>query len=165
MAIAITMLRLSLGMVTASRLAQVSLIRPGRMMTFRFEEGGEGMTDTDRELLEWAAKSVGIKLEINVYGSGNYDAGFWTAYGEIDRHDWNPWDPLKDDGDALRLAIKLGLMIVVWREEKMSYAGNEDSYARNEDWEGIFEKHQDSPAVATRLAIVRAAAAIGRRMA
>lgn len=115
------------------------------------------MIDTDRELLELAAKSVGIKLEINVYGSGNYDAGFWTAYGGIERHSWNPWDPLKDDGDALRLAIKLGLMIVVWREEKMSYAGNED-------WEGIFEKHQDNPAVATRLAIIKEAAKIGRKM-
>ena len=49
------------------------------------------------------------------------------------------------------------LMIVVWREEKMSYAGNED-------WEGIFEKHKDNPAVATRLAIVKEAAKIGRKM-
>ena len=101
------------------------------------------MTDTDRELLEWAAKAIGC-----IYSCS-------TLFSEQDEIDF--WNPLEDDGDALRLAIKLGLMIVVWREEKMSYAGNED-------WEGIFEKHQDSPAVATRLAIVRAAAAIGRRM-
>ena len=109
------------------------------------------MTDTDRELLEWAAKAIGC-----IYSCS-------TLFSEQDEIDF--WNPLEDDGDALRLAIKLGLMIVVWREEKMSYAGEEKmSYAGNEDWEGIFEKHQDSPAVATRLAIVRAAAAIGRRM-
>ena len=101
------------------------------------------MTNEDRELLEWAAKAIGC-----IYSCS-------TLFSEQDEIDF--WNPLEDDGDALRLAIKLGLMIVVWREEKMSYAGNED-------WEGIFEKHQDSPAVATRLAIVRAAAAIGRRM-
>ena len=100
------------------------------------------MTNEDRELLEWAAKAIGC-----IYSCS-------TLFSEQDEIDF--WNPLEDDGDALRLAIKLGLMIVVWREEKMSYAGNED-------WEGIFEKHQDSPAVATRLAIVRAAAAIGRR--
>ena len=97
----------------------------------------------DRELLELAARAAGHAID-------RIDAMH-------DPEDWACWNPLEDDGDALRLAIKLGLMIVVWREEKMSYAGNED-------WEGIFEKHQDSPAVATRLAIVRAAAAIGRRM-
>ena len=101
------------------------------------------MTNEDHELLEWAAKAIGC-----IYSCS-------TLFSEQDEIDF--WNPLEDDGDALRLAIKLGLMIVVWREEKMSYAGNED-------WEGIFEKHQDSPAVATRLAIVRAAAAIGRRM-
>ena len=144
MAIAITMLRLSLGMVTASRLAQVSLIRPGRMMTFRFEEGGEGMTDTDRELLEWAAKAAGVELEVIIYSSGNYDAGFWTPYAQVARHSWNCWDPLKDDGDALRLAVKLKI------ELKFPVFYNDpdcDRYA------------------VTRQEIVKAAAEIGRRMA
>ena len=114
------------------------------------------MTTEDRELLEWAAKSVGIKLEINVYGSGNYDAGFWTAYGGIERHSWNPWDPIKDDGDALRLAVKLKLHI------KLTCIG----CTINAPLKGVFlgESCEDDEYATTRRAIVRAATAIGRSM-
>ena len=51
---------------------------------------------TDRELLELAAKAIGIKLRYNSWG--NRDAR-------------QPWDPLTDDGDALRLVVFLGLMV------------------------------------------------------
>ena len=115
------------------------------------------MTDTDRELLEWAAKAAGVELEVIIYSSGNYDAGFWTPYAQVARHSWNCWDPLKDDGDALRLTVQLGLMVVIWREERKTYAGNED-------WDGAMESHNGDRLAATRRAIVRAAAEIGRRM-
>ncbi len=47
---------------------------------------------TDRELTEAAAKAVGLWDEVN---------------GCIDI----PWNPLADDGDALRLAVKLRLNV------------------------------------------------------
>ena len=127
------------------------------------------MTTEDRELLEWAAKSVGIKLEINVYGSGNYDAGFWTAYGGIGRHSWYPWDPIKDDGDALRLAVKLALRIdycsVLYVAQKPScWVSWVPGGMKNRITQVLYEFDND-PCAATRRAIVKAAAEIGRRMA
>ena len=53
----------------------------------------------DRELLESAAKAAGIVWD--------RDSEIW--YGEpFVRHDWNP---LTDDGDALRLAVKLRMTV------------------------------------------------------
>lgn len=63
---------------------------------------------SDRELLEMAAKAAGLK------GSWNREVacirllpGKKTPYGMI----YSYWDPLTDDGDALRLAVKLGIAI------------------------------------------------------
>ena len=91
---------------------------------------------TDRELLEAAAKA----------------AGLWDAREQcIDI----PWNPLFDDGDALRLACDLRLEVLPrWRCAEV----------RN-GVEIIIEYCEDEPALrcaATRRAIVRAAAAIGR---
>lgn len=47
----------------------------------------------DRELLELAAKAAGIDYR------PQYDL-VKTSIG------WDTWDPLTDDGDALRLAVK-----------------------------------------------------------
>jgi hypothetical protein len=53
----------------------------------------------DRELLELAAKAAGIDC-------------IWEGDGDfINQEDRLPWNPLTDDGDALRLAVKLGLKI------------------------------------------------------
>ncbi len=60
------------------------------------------------------------------------------------------WNPLADDGDALRLAVKLRMLV-----ELDSYHAMADGCV--EDLAG----GQD-PFAATRLAIVRAAAEIGR---
>jgi hypothetical protein len=84
---------------------------------------------TDRELLELAAKAAG------------YWAAEFNCPANLPRPDWNP---LTDDGDALRLAVALGLTA------RMSYNG-QDYEAANKD-----------PYAATRRAIVRAAAEIGR---
>jgi hypothetical protein len=54
---------------------------------------------TDRELLELAAKAAGYELEPTTEGYPLYIA----MYGL--------WNPLEDDGDALRLAVKLQLTI------------------------------------------------------
>ena len=53
------------------------------------------------------------------------------------------WNPIDDDGDALRLAVKLGIDVFPWQDK---HRDRHDLYA------------------ATRRAIVRAAAEIGRQM-
>jgi hypothetical protein len=97
---------------------------------------------TDRELLELAAKAAGLPHQwCDAWGTmakTSPDGGF------VFNHVWNP---LTDDGDALRLAVQWGLlgapfMTLAWIET----LGDSDPYA------------------ATRRAIVRAAAEIGRAM-
>ena len=60
---------------------------------------------TDRELLELAAKAVGAEWSDYPDRTPNH----W----EMEKPDgvWSVWNPLTDDGDALRLAAKLRLTI------------------------------------------------------
>ena len=100
---------------------------------------------TDRELLELAAKASG---ELTASWIGN-DAYF---DGVLSR-----WNPLTDDGDALRLAVKLGIGVQSYRYLKYSVATAEGSM-----W-SVRETvhHEECETAATRRAITRAAAAIG----
>jgi hypothetical protein len=84
---------------------------------------------TDRELLEAAAKAAGIDLLRGPYIT---------------------WNPLTDDGDALRLAVRLNLTV----HKGFAYTPT-----------GKLFDHRDyaNPIAATRRAIVRAAAEIGRQ--
>lgn len=64
---------------------------------------------TDREMLELAAKAAGLhidKSETNGGGIGN-DGFCITGDAMLDWHNNIRWNPLRDDGDALRLAVKL----------------------------------------------------------
>ena len=56
----------------------------------------------DRELLESAARAVGYKPH-------GWDAGINRLLVEDDDGPGRPWNPLVDDGDAFRLAVKLGI--------------------------------------------------------
>lgn len=103
----------------------------------------------DRGLLELAAKACGI--------SGAYSAGLGIRLPELSQLHKFWWNPLTDDGDALRLAVKLGADIQpkgfgveVWIFESRVSSGIVD--------------YSDDPYAATRRAIVRAAAEIGRGM-
>ena len=88
---------------------------------------------TDKELLEAAARAAGIDLVLDAY----YGA-YWHRKRPTDES--GPvWNPLMDDGDALRLAVKLGIDI---------------SKAQLD----FYDKHSSDPYAATRRAIVRAAA-------
>jgi hypothetical protein len=93
---------------------------------------------TDKELLELAAKAAG-ELTPNWYGNEAYLDGLFSK-----------WNPLTDDGDALRLAVKSGLGIRFY----LNGVGAGEEY----------EMNHDDPYAATRRTIVRAAAAIGRGM-
>ena len=55
---------------------------------------------TDKELLELSAKAAGYNIwwKTGACKAGEYESAF---IGEV------PWNPLTDDGDALRLAVKL----------------------------------------------------------
>lgn len=94
---------------------------------------------TDKELLELAAKAAGISNFTMCDGVVFIETG--TRRGDSGYY----WNPLTNDGDALRLAVKLEL----WEAVRDGY------------------QHLDSdgdPYAATRRAIVRAAAEIGKEM-
>ena len=105
---------------------------------------------TDRELLELAAKAAG--LNIKSYAVDTDDAFIHLIVGRKFTSEKVAWNPLTDDGDALRLAVKLGL--VVDTKPARTYCGT-TSYSSIED-------HNDDPCAATRRAIVRAASEMGK---
>jgi len=95
---------------------------------------------TDRELLELSAKAAGIEIE---YWLNDNPRVVEMFRGHLPNHE--VWNPLTNDGDALRLAVKLRLQITIT--------------------EGVPEDASSGDAVeyaATRRAIVQAAAEIGR---
>jgi hypothetical protein len=113
---------------------------------------------SDRELLEMAAKATG---DFYQHPSHEIPENLPVAFYLNEKR----WNPLTDDGDALRLAVKLKLSIsaanpafievaifkdgeahLLFRNGTMDSGWNEDSYA------------------ATRRAITRAAAEIGKTM-
>lgn len=113
---------------------------------------------TDRELLELAAKAAGLEIQrsrlddpmcrdLLMNGDSPRNAG-QSAF---------PWNPLTDDGDALRLAVKLKLLI---------HVTDYSAFARRADraWLGCEARLHGGIEAATRRAIVRAAAEIGKQL-
>jgi hypothetical protein len=98
---------------------------------------------TDRELLELAAKAAGIECV-------RTPIGYYLS--DEDRN----WNPLTDDGDAQRLAVKLRMN--VFHAGIRVFALSEEGDI--EEAEG----HELDPYAATRRAITRAAAEIGKGM-
>ena len=101
----------------------------------------------DRELLELAAKAYGIGKPAYVN-----DSGSWVF---IDQNTPN-WNPLTNDGDAFRLAVKLHLHLQIDDTELG------EVFAFCEVPSEISELTGSDPYHATRRAIVRAAAEIGK---
>jgi predicted NUDIX family NTP pyrophosphohydrolase len=107
---------------------------------------------TDIELLELAAKAAGIDVKW-VRNSGCF-------YYDRNETGHEIFDPLTDDGDALRLAVKLRLRFKFSDEWAVCEEGTYKKYGsiRAE------ELNIQDPYAATRRAIVRAAAEIGKGM-
>jgi len=126
---------------------------------------------SDRELLELAAKAVGVKYDAEASKPHPKSRAFWGLWlvirGEPSEHQRRYWNPLTHDGDALRLAVKLNL-----RLECMTMQTAASTFDRkiSEPVDHTVEKEcvrwpfEQCPYAATRRAITRAAAEIGKEM-
>lgn len=106
--------------------------------------------NTDRELLELAAKAAGLQFATN----GDGLPGYVVASNGDWRYGWGYWNPLTDDGHALRLAIKVGLAVVPYVADVAALHN-----ASGRSWA---EPRGKDTYAAARRAIVRAAAEIGK---
>ena len=108
---------------------------------------------TDRELLELAARAAGIYVVRSRLDDPIHADFLIKPSARNPHHDIGQWNPLTDDGDALRLAVKLSFDIHI------------DSNLTEVIYLNVTtEAHLGDPFAATRLAIVRAAADIGKTM-
>lgn len=117
------------------------------------------MAETDdRELLELAAKAAG--LDGLTWRNGS--ACFYYDDPETGREEWNP---LCRDGQALRLGVKLKMGL---HYESQFFSDRVERivevYHSHEDdkCQCVTEGYTDDPFAATRRAITRAAASIGK---
>lgn len=108
----------------------------------------------DRELLELAARAAGFPVKW-------HDSGIYGPTMEIMECEAGgpPWNPLTDDGDALRLAARLRLQI-----NPGKHLGDGCTVETQRDGIAGCTAFYDDKAEQMRQAIVRAAAEIGRRM-
>ena len=112
---------------------------------------------TDRELLELAAKAAGMDVawrEVVRSRVAEYQIIKHTRHSAFFTNDSKEWNPLTDDGDALRLAVKLGLVINCRHVQALVETTNDK----------FWEPQDNDPYAATRRAIVRAAAEIGETL-
>lgn len=107
---------------------------------------------TDIELLEAAAKAAGLS-----YKNFSERWGGLRIQQPENSGEWYIWNPLTDDGEALRLAVRLRITPHI--DGSMT-----EAKAATQAEGGFFaEPHIDDPYAATRRAIVRAAAAMGEK--
>ena len=110
---------------------------------------------SDRELLELAAKAAGIVVvRSRLHDPLQRDMLIENSARNPDQST-GPWNPLTDAGDALRLAVKLQLEVYIHEAATVTISANLIRAVEN---------HEADPYAATRRAIVRAAAEIGRAM-
>jgi len=118
---------------------------------------------TDMELLELAAKAAGIKL---LQWVDKWD-GDCPAFAGYQMTDGEPWNPLADDGDALRLAVKLAIDVYFFvdQQAKFPWVGTSSGPPDfNSPTLGRDQALGEYPEADTRRAIVACAAEIGRKM-
>ena len=109
------------------------------------------MIVSDRELLELSAKAVGME-----YPNGQTYCETMGVWGMLEKRPYSWWNPLTDDGDALRLAVKCKIDLILTHSDCESAFDHKCiQYA---------EPTTPDPCAATRRAIVRAAAEIGKEM-
>ncbi|MBD9417618.1 hypothetical protein IB259_00090 [Achromobacter sp. ACM04] len=103
----------------------------------------------DRDFLKLAAKAAGLPL------SSEWDSAREGILIGEGAGDLKPWNPLADNGEALQLAVTLRLWLHV---EKYGASARRPGDA----WLGCEAHKYGGIEAATRRAIVRVAAAIGK---
>lgn len=124
---------------------------------------------TDKEMLELAAKAYGVEVYESTDGTvQNRPVLVFSAGGRMGTMPYEErWNPLQDDGQAFRLAVKLDIQHhLVWNGENDEYdtavayrfpqVRHVEEYCGMNDGLNIY--------AATRRAITRAAAEIGKGM-
>lgn len=106
--------------------------------------------ESDRELLELAARAAGVSKPVEPHGGFVQQDGGFCFYLDCEGKTSRTWNPLTDDGDALRLAVKLNIPVYPYDDETSTGTA------------GVVARKWGSKEANTRRAIVRAAAAIAR---
>lgn len=109
---------------------------------------------TDREMLELAAKAAGLKEH----------GWMGPSYCHVVDNTWATFDPLTDDGDAFRLLCDKSIRIV--ESNGGAYRAVQFTVHPETADEAVHEVEIEWPhtPAATRFAITRAAAEIGKAM-
>lgn len=118
---------------------------------------------TDRELLELAAKAAGHKVYKNESKRGGILI-FKEGRQQFLEEDGSPislWNPLTDDGEAMRLAVNLEITVGPESPDVIGPSLCRASW--NNRTMSLGEYGDGDPLYATRRAIVRAAAEIERK--
>ncbi|MGS0735527.1 hypothetical protein ACVBEG_02975 [Pseudomonas sp. GG8] len=110
------------------------------------------MSEEDRKLLEMAARAAGYDVSIAKGG------GVWINDGS---KVWPRWNALNDDGDALRLAVKLDISLRLDGDEFTGIA----HWRRDGRANRVVGNYQAGNAAEARRLIVRAAAEIAKATA
>jgi hypothetical protein len=119
-------------------------MRPVSLEEFKAQYAG---APTDQELLELAAKAA--RYTVRYVSDGNGGGNFYMEPSQL----W--WNPLIDDGDALRLAVELQFDLSL---------GGTDVFVRKDGLCLAQQSSRPNRSCSTRRAIVRAAAEIGKAM-
>lgn len=109
------------------------------------------------DLLVMAAKAVGIK-HVDYKGVDYDGKDGLILVDHVGRH-LSDWNPINDDGEALRIAVKLRFKI---HHAEMAAIVVPEKFSHS--WIGVSDDDAGDRYAATRLAIVKAAAAIGKTL-
>lgn len=122
---------------------------------------------TDRELLELAAKAAGYSVSFSPKMTMQCDNGPYYTHDRGYPGECRPgshwWNPLLDDGDALRLAVKLRIGVICHGATVVTLFDKTGDLGTVPQRRTMVVSGSDEMA-ATRRAIVRAAAEIGSGM-
>ena len=122
----------------------------------------------DRKLLEAAAKAAGIVIDKSPFnGGGRENTGFDVLGNAVlDWHNGTSWNPLTDDGDALRLKVRLHLIVGSYATySSVSGTYTADGFEVPDETVAWHHETGGDAVAAERLAITRCAAAIGLAVA
>jgi len=111
---------------------------------------------SDRELLELAAKAAGRKILQDPHGRFRDCTG--AHHSAMNIFSFPLWNPLTDDGDVFRLAVRLRISVDYYMADVQATHDVIDPVYE------LYSEHKNDPCAAVRRAITRAAAEIGKGM-